>query len=55
MIGIDGATAARPHVAPDSLSIPLPEALADLEAEFFVEWQVADHDLMARDNQILFR
>ena len=47
MIGIDGATVVRPHGQPESLAAPLPEALADFESEFFVEWQVADHDLMA--------
>ncbi len=47
MIGIDGATVTRPHGYPDSPAIPLPEALADFESEFFVEWQVADHELLA--------
>ena len=47
MIGIDGATVARPHGNPESLTTTLPEALADFESEFFVEWQVAEDDLLA--------
>ena len=47
MIGIDGATVARPHGHPESLAAPLPEALTELESEFFVEWQVADDEFLA--------
>ncbi len=47
MIGIDGATVARPHGHPESLATPLPEASADFESEFFVEWQVADDEFLA--------
>ena len=45
MIGIDGATVARPDGHPESLASPLPEASADFESEFFVEWQVVDDDV----------
>ena len=38
MTGTDGATTLRPRPA----EAPLPEMLASLEAEFVVEWQVAD-------------
>ncbi len=44
MIGTKRATRARPHVhreRPDA-SLPDAVALAAFEAEFFVEWQVAD-------------
>ena len=41
MTGTDGAIRFRPHPAEG----PLPEMLASLEAEFVVEWQVADLDL----------
>ena len=51
MIGIDGATVALPHGRPDSLATPLPEALAELESEFFVEWQVAGCDVLAPAEQ----
>lgn len=47
MIGIDGATVVRPYGHPESLTTPLPEALTEFESEFFVEWQVADDDLLA--------
>ncbi len=47
MIGIDGATVARPHGHPESFATPLPEALAEFESEFFVEWQVADEALLS--------
>ena len=48
MIGTDGATVARPHGQPDSLATPLRDVLAEFESEFFVEWQVADHELLGR-------
>lgn len=48
MIATDGATVARPHRHPESLATPLPEALATFEPEFFVEWQVADHEIGLR-------
>ena len=38
MTGTDGAIRFRPRPAEG----PLPEMLASLEAEFVVEWQVAD-------------
>ena len=47
MIGIDGATVARPSGHPEPLVTRLPEALADFEREFFVEWQVADDEFPA--------
>jgi uncharacterized protein YcgI (DUF1989 family) len=47
LIGTDGATVARPYGHPESLEASLSEAIADFESEFFVEWQVADHDLLA--------
>ena len=37
LTGTDGATRFRPRPAEG----PLPEMLASLEAEFFVDWQVA--------------
>ena len=37
MTGTDGAIRFRPRPAEG----PLPEVLASLEAEFFVDWQVA--------------
>ena len=43
MTGIDGATTSLPfrdHAA--SMDQSLPDVLATLEAEYFVEWQVAD-------------
>ena len=40
MTGTDGAIRFRPRPAEG----PLPEMLAFLEAEFFVDWQVADLD-----------
>ena len=42
MTGIDGATILPLHDRPPSMEPPLPEVLATLEAEYFVEWQVAD-------------
>ncbi|HEX2046522.1 MAG TPA: hypothetical protein VHF27_02080 [Acidimicrobiales bacterium] len=47
MIGIDGATVARPDGHPEPLPAPLLEALGGFEPEFFVEWQVADHAFLA--------
>lgn len=38
MTGTDGAIRFRPRPAEG----PLPEMLASLEAEFFVDWQVAE-------------
>ena len=43
MIGIDGATVARPQGHPENLVATLPEEFADFESEFVVDWQVADH------------
>jgi hypothetical protein len=40
LTGIDGAIT---HFRPRPAEGPLPEMLASLEAEFFVEWQVAEH------------
>ena len=40
MTGTDGAIRFRPRPAEG----PLPEMLASLEAEFVVDWQVADLD-----------
>ncbi len=43
MTGIDGATTVFPfHDRAEPMDRPLPEALATLKAEYFVEWQVAD-------------
>ena len=43
MTGIHGATTSPTfHDQPASLDRPLPDVLATLEAEYFVEWQVAD-------------
>ena len=39
MTGTD--TTLRPQPQPEPPAGPLPEALAALEAEFFVEWQVS--------------
>lgn len=36
------ATDAAPRFRPQPAEGPLPEMLASLEAEFFVEWQVAE-------------
>lgn len=46
MIGTDGDTVVRPHGHPESLPTPLPEALTTFEPEFFVEWQVAEHEIL---------
>jgi hypothetical protein len=50
--GIDGATAARPKnqglsTAP-AFESPLSDVLVALTTEFFVEWQVADDEALAR-------
>ena len=43
MTGIDGAaTTFFPFRDPEPMDRPLPDVLATLEAEYFVEWQVAD-------------
>ena len=42
MTGIDGATILPLPDRPPSIESPLPDPLAALEAEYFVEWQVAD-------------
>lgn len=44
MTGIDGAATASLHFPDHAASVdhPLPDVLATLEAEYFVEWQVAD-------------
>ena len=62
MTRIDGvATTSLPFQdQPVSMDRPLPDALASLEAEYFVEWQVADiAPLLAYgtsvENQIPFR
>ena len=57
MIGIDGATVARPHGQTESLNAPLPGEFAEFESEFFVEWQVADRACSPHlpEKQILFR
>ena len=57
MIGIDEATVARPYGQSESLETSLSEAIAAFESEFFVEWQVADHGMVASaaEKQILFR
>ena len=52
MTGIDGATAARPETKglssrPDTDGF-LSDVLASFNAEFFVEWQVADHEALTR-------
>ena len=46
MTGIDSAaTTILPFQdRPESMDRPLPDVLATLEAEYFVEWQVADID-----------
>ncbi len=46
MIGTDGATVARPHGHSEP-EISLSETIAVFESEFFVEWQVAEHDVLA--------
>lgn len=40
MTGIDGAITVRPDDRPHSVDRALTHALASMEAEFFVEWQV---------------
>lgn len=42
MTGIDGATILPLQDRPPSMERPLPDPLATLEAEYFVEWQVTD-------------
>jgi hypothetical protein len=42
LTGIDGAAILPLHDRPPSMDRALPDALATLEAEYFVEWQVAD-------------
>ena len=46
MTGIDGATAARPQGWIPPSDLPLPALLDPIDAEFFVEWQVAEHATM---------
>ena len=46
MTGIDGATAARPQGWIQPSDLPLPDLLDPIGAEFFVEWQVAEHATM---------
>ena len=51
MTGIDGVTAARPtegHLTTSSFEGPDLDMLMALSSEFFVEWQVADDDALAR-------
>ena len=52
MTGIDGATAAWPTegrlITTSSFDRPDLEMLMALSTEFFVEWQVADDDALAR-------
>ena len=61
MTGIDGATTSLPFQdQPASMDRPLPDVLATLEAEYFVEWQVADIAPLVNcgtsaENQIPFR
>ncbi len=61
MTGIDGAATSLPFQdQPASMDRPLPDLLASLEAEYFVEWQVADvSPLLTREtspeNQVRFR
>jgi hypothetical protein len=43
LIALDGAPQAGPLSRNDTSTLPLPEALAELTSEYFVEWQVADH------------
>ena len=59
MTGIDGAaTTTFPfHDGSPPIDRPLPDVLATLEAEYFVEWQVADISPLVRfgtslENQI---
>jgi hypothetical protein len=42
LTGIDGGTAAELRDRIDPLAAPLPDMWTAFEAEFFVEWQVAD-------------
>ena len=51
MTATDGATTFRPQPAEG----PLPDMLASLEAEFFVEWQVADLDSSQAPAEAVFR
>ena len=46
MTGIDGATAARPQGWIQPSDLALPDRLDPIAAEFFVEWQVAEHATM---------
>jgi len=62
LTGIDGAaTTGLPFQdQPASMDRPLPDVLASLEAEYFVEWQVADIAPLLTyatpaENQIPFR
>lgn len=48
MTGIDGAAILPLPDRPPSMDCPLPDVLATLEAEYFVEWQVADISPLAR-------
>jgi hypothetical protein len=49
LIGTDGATVAWPQGHPEAVPKPFHGALADFEPEFFVEWQVADDELLATE------
>lgn len=50
MTGIRGATTTSPFQdRSESVDRPLPDVLATLEAEYFVEWQVADLAPFAHD------
>jgi hypothetical protein len=40
LTGIDGAITLRPEARPHPVDRAVPDLLASLEAEFFVEWQV---------------
>ncbi len=60
MTGIDGAATFPFHDEPPPIDRPLPDVLATLEAEYFVEWQVADIAPLlncgaSAENQIPFR
>ena len=48
MTRIDGATTARLDARSEPLDRPLPDVFATFDAEFFVEWQVAEHPSLAR-------
>jgi hypothetical protein len=48
LTGIDGGTAATVQDRPNPVETTLPAMWTDFDAEFFVEWQVADSGALAR-------